>query len=527
MPLYNPPASLPLVGGTITGQFSRTAFNWWSLDSFAGTDDQKMTSALAQVVSAAAGTIELEARAHSFANQWSSAYVSSSVTSAMRIIGQGVAYNGMWGNPSAATTCDMQYSGAGAARMDFQHLGSIEITGIMFEDTVASTVPFLQTTNATPNIHDNVFAGNASVSGVTCYQDAIILGGTGTTIGAGDTAPYQGYQGSIARNFFHRIRCGVSCQTYANAPHIGANTWSITCGSNSSSIGAITINGGNPNYSVGGTTAFNLIESGHYPYAIWADWTTGWQFNSDSFFDPTTATTLAYIKFNSNNAKTNTVIVGYGTIGGSTPAVVFVSQAARLNTIITGQATNTTSGKGTLFANFPVIGDFGLTTNGEYNGVPHISLGDSAKESGNIPTVQTATSNPNTLGTVSATSGSIFIQRANSPTGQAAFFLKSGSGTSQWYIPGTMLPITTQTISYTILVDDGIVIMNGASLTATLPAPAAGLAGKGWTVINKASTALTVAAPSGTINGASSVSVAQWQAARVTTDGTNFYASVA
>ena len=112
---------LPLAGGTVTGQFSRTAFNWWSLDSFAGTDDQKMTSAIAQVVSAGGGTIELEARAHSFANQWSSAYVSSSVTTAIRIIGQGVAYNGAWGAPSAATVCTFTYSGAGAACVDMQH----------------------------------------------------------------------------------------------------------------------------------------------------------------------------------------------------------------------------------------------------------------------------------------------------------------------------------------------------------------------------------------------------------------------
>jgi hypothetical protein len=68
----------------------------------------------------------------------------------------------------------------------------------------------------------------------------------------------------------------------------------------------------------------------------------------------------------------------------------------------------TTAAKGTLFAEQPVIADSGLTTNGEYNGVPHISLGDSAKESSNIPTVQTGTSNPNTLGTVSA--GCVFLR---------------------------------------------------------------------------------------------------------------------
>lgn len=89
-----------------------------------------------------------------------------------------------------------------------------------------------------------------------------------------------------------------------------------------------------------------------------------------------------------------------------------------------------------------------------------------------------------------------------------------------------MFPIGTQTANYTVLQDDFLVIMNGTSLTATLPSPA-NLAGKVWEITNKNSSALTVAAPSGTINGASSVSVAQYQTARVRTDGTNFYASVA
>src|SRR5579859_4999183 len=101
------------------------------LDQYSGTDDQKMASALAAWSAAGSGKIVLSPRAHTFANQWATTY-SAGVAQGLIIEGAGVAYNGMWGTPSAATTVTFTYSGAGAACMDFQHLGSIELRGIQF-----------------------------------------------------------------------------------------------------------------------------------------------------------------------------------------------------------------------------------------------------------------------------------------------------------------------------------------------------------------------------------------------------------
>jgi len=118
-------------------------------------------------------------------------------------------------------------TGSGAAALDFQHNGSIEITGIQFV-SANTGMPLIQTTNAMPDIHDCVFSGGGS--GFSCVTDAIVLGGTGSTIGAGDSAPYQGYQGSIRRNLFDGIRRIAVFQVFANSIEIHENTVSTSCG---------------------------------------------------------------------------------------------------------------------------------------------------------------------------------------------------------------------------------------------------------------------------------------------------------
>src|ERR1039457_3034172 len=73
-------SGLPFTGGTLTGVVTNTALSEFALDNFTGTDDQKMTAALAAVFAAGGGTIILAARAHTFANQWSTSYSAGVVT---------------------------------------------------------------------------------------------------------------------------------------------------------------------------------------------------------------------------------------------------------------------------------------------------------------------------------------------------------------------------------------------------------------------------------------------------------------
>lgn len=480
------------------------------LDNYTGTADQKMSSALTQVFANGGGSILLGAESYSFANQWSTAY-SAGVVTGVKIQGAGASCNGSWGTPSGATTVTFTYSGSGVAMMDFQHIGSIEITGIWFKQANTGK-PFFQTTNATPNIHDNVFSGGGS--GQTCTVDAILLGGTGTSTGAGDTAKYNAYQGWVYRNFFDGIRSGVTWQTEANGVAVRDNTWSVSCGSSSSSIGAMTISPNTSALCVGGMVSGNLIETSNYIYSVWADYCIEFYFNGNNFYDSTT-TTLAHYKFNSVNASNNWIMGGYfSTANGAVPVV----QAARINNFFIA-----INGYESQFGAYGTIDyENGIITNGEYNGVPHWTIGDSSVEAGNIPTVQTGTTNPNTAGTKAGTPGSIYIYR-QAATGAGAFFLKQGTGDSQWFVPGSLLPVTTQTASYDVGADDFFVIMNGSSLTATLLAPATALTGKTWSIINKNASSLTVAPASGTINGAASITVAQYATCRVMTDGTNYF----
>ncbi len=217
-----------LAGATFTGPVSNTSFGVFALDSYTGTDDQKMTSALAAVTAAGGGTIQLAARAHTFVNQWATTYVVNTPVQ-IRIAGAAKGHGASEGTPTGPTKCDMQYAGAGAARMDWQHSGSIEIEHIQFNDTVASAVPFFQTTNAEPNLHDLTFKTAATAG--TQFQDAIYMGGlTTTTYTGGDTGAFQAYQGVVQRISFFGIRTGVWCRTYANSISMRDLLFDGTCG---------------------------------------------------------------------------------------------------------------------------------------------------------------------------------------------------------------------------------------------------------------------------------------------------------
>ena len=290
------------------------------LDQYTGTDDAKMVSALTAVVAAGGGTIQLSPRAHTFASQWTTTYVSSSATTVIRILGCGAAWNGEWSTVSAATACTFTYSGSGAACIDMQHNGTIEISGIQFK-SANTGVPFFQTTNATPNIHDNVFSGGGS--GTACVTDAILLGGTGITVGAGDTAPYQGYQGSIYRNFFDGIRRLAVFQVYANSIEINSNTVSTTCGNKGYLGGCIEFTN-TAGADTGNHIWGNCVEMVHYPCFIRC--TSNAQLNTfgpNGLYDAVPTLTMAYYVFLSITAVFNTVRDGMRT--GTIPLMLDLS----------------------------------------------------------------------------------------------------------------------------------------------------------------------------------------------------------
>jgi hypothetical protein len=285
------------------------------LDTFTGTDDQKMTSGLAAVISAGGGTITLSARAHTFANQWSTSYTGTTPAIGIRIIGAGSAPQSDLGNtPGGATSVTFTYNGAGAGQVDFQHAGSYEISGICFRDGGIPGVPFIFSTNPQPSIHDCVFT-STSGTGATCAKDVIVLGGTGTTSGAGDTCYFQGYGGTVRNNYFDRIRHAVILQSAANSMQVHNNSIATTCG-DSSAFGAPFIFNANPAAgSVGCQIHDNLVEAVHYTAVARANVNAAATYNTigpNGVWDTTYVTQFAAMDSTSTGNMVNGLVYNTG-----------------------------------------------------------------------------------------------------------------------------------------------------------------------------------------------------------------------
>ena len=295
------------------------------VDDFSGDDDAKMDQAFSALMSTQGGTAILAARDYHFGNLWETGY-DSNVTAAIKIKGQGGIAKDSSSVPKGATTCYMSYSGAMAARMDFQHNGSIEITGILFADQGASPVPFLQTTNAVPNIHHNAFLGSAT--GTACFQDAIVLGGVpGTTSPRGDNAQYNGYAGAISENAFYGIRRIALLNPAANGVQIYGNTVSFTCGSNLPMGACIEMAGGTTPYFVYGVNIYgNCIEETGYPVGIKGVNVFYSTIGPNGFFDAGPGVTQFHHTLDAGSSF-NTVIMGASGVGGPVQALLDGSMA--------------------------------------------------------------------------------------------------------------------------------------------------------------------------------------------------------
>jgi hypothetical protein len=289
--------------GAMTGLATYYSSGVYDLDNYTGTDDAKMSSALAAVAAAGGGTIQMSPRTHTFANQWATTY-SGGTTFPLTIRGAGaIALDGS--QSAGATKASMSYSGAGAARMDFQHNGSIEIAGILFQDSGGSSVPFFQTTNAVPNIHDCGFIGSGTGTG--CFQDAIVLGGGSGAIGAGDTAEYVGFPGAVYRNSFQGIRRIVLLNPAANAVQVYGNMAAASCGSNLTFGACIELLGTSALPVTGCYIYGNCIEENNYPVFIRCTYGKFNVFGPNGLFDSTSVT--LYHHYFDVNSLDNLVIL--------------------------------------------------------------------------------------------------------------------------------------------------------------------------------------------------------------------------
>jgi len=215
------------------------------------------------------------------------------------------------GVPNGGTILDLRYAGAGVAKIDTRGTGffSIQDMSIVDNSGTPNTVPFFQTTNTSVYLNNVAFYGNPARTGTACDQDAIVLGGTGTSINGTASSPFQGYGTVIQNCFFDRIRRCVYGRTYANGISIVNNTVWNKCGSNIGDGAAIEFLGDATSSCSGNVISGNTIEVTKYPYAVKLTYANGNTLGPNGIYDAT-ATHLAAYRFDTS-ATYNDVVDGY------------------------------------------------------------------------------------------------------------------------------------------------------------------------------------------------------------------------
>jgi hypothetical protein len=195
--------------------------------------------------------------------------------------------------------------------IDTRGYGLLEIDHLTFIETGAAvTTPWIHTTNTTLYVHDVTFVGHSSKAGITCDQDAIVLGGNTFTQGGGPDNMFGGYGTTIENNFFDGIRTAVRGKLTVNGVRVLSNSIVSRSGSNEAN-GAPFILDASANAGggdVGNFFAGNLIEMDGYPYGFRFANAQANSMMANGFFDPD-ASFLAYYRFDAL-AKYNTIVDG-------------------------------------------------------------------------------------------------------------------------------------------------------------------------------------------------------------------------
>lgn len=226
----------------------------------------------------------------------------------LRLLGQGSHWSGQATAPVGGTLLDMR-AVTTTGKIEATGVGLLSLEHLTLRDTSGDDSPFIHSTNTTLHTDHVSFVG--SKTGLSCDQDAIVLGGNQAIYGQGDPDHgFQGYGTVISRCYFDGIRRGVVGQVYANALVIRDNTWWATCGN--ATGGAIEIDGdptgGAPaSQNSGALITGNLIEVPSYTYGVVIRDCNSMQLVHNQFYDAD-VTCQAAIWF--DNSSFNLVIDG-------------------------------------------------------------------------------------------------------------------------------------------------------------------------------------------------------------------------
>jgi predicted RNA-binding protein YlqC (UPF0109 family) len=117
----------------------------------------------------------------------------------------------------------------------------------------------------------------------------------------------------------------------------------------------------------------------------------------------------------------------------------------------------------------------------------------------------------------------LVIERMTDALGVTSISLDASNGRVISDSGATITSIRTLTSSGVASNSDAVIVLDGATVTLTLPDPATVMAGRQWTVKNINAAKAAVTCPGHTIDGAPSHSLARWSKATYITDGAQWY----
>lgn len=177
------------------------------------------------------------------------------------------------GVTTAGSVLDLRYNGT-LGKLIALGVGVFGLEGITIACFSASSddIPLVYTTLAQPRFRNVTFSGNDATTGGSCVQDAVVLGGTGTTKPeGGESSAFSGYGGFVRECSFIRIRKAILMQNRVNNLVVSGNWIDLSCGSSESTSAPIVMDPGGATasyYCLGNVIENNTIEVTNYDYGI-------------------------------------------------------------------------------------------------------------------------------------------------------------------------------------------------------------------------------------------------------------------
>jgi len=245
------------------------------------------------------------------------------------------------GTISGGTQIDLT-NNAAVSKIETLGQGTLEIDHIAIIDDGSDSAVLFFDTNTTLAIHNTIWSGTAS--GASAVNDALILGGTGTTSGNLTTSIFQGYGSVIRDNIFAQVKRAALFQSGANNIVFTANYVQNSGNPTGAPVEFAPSASGSQsssNYITG-----NLFELPAYKFCIsvtQGQTVTGNMFVGNGCWDTASAPADTTALYNFAAGQYNTVIPGISNVTTSSGITLSAGANVSLNNFVSSLMANSTT----------------------------------------------------------------------------------------------------------------------------------------------------------------------------------------